>query len=53
MAFLVKKYGGTSVGTVERIQRVAEQLKKARDGREKSAIAKRHKKTCDCRKNLQ
>jgi len=31
MSFLVKKYGGTSVGTVERIQRVAEQLKKARD----------------------
>ncbi len=31
MAFLVKKYGGTSVGTVERIQRVAEQLKQARD----------------------
>ena len=31
MAFLVKKFGGTSVGTVERIQRVAAQLKKARD----------------------
>lgn len=31
MAFLVKKFGGTSVGTVERIQRVAEKLKQARD----------------------
>lgn len=31
MAFLVKKYGGTSVGTVERIQHVAQSLKKARD----------------------
>ncbi len=31
MAFLVKKFGGTSVGTVERIQRVAQQLKQARD----------------------
>jgi len=31
MAFYVKKYGGTSVGTVERIQRVAQQLKAARD----------------------
>jgi len=29
MAFLVKKYGGTSVGTVERIQHVAQSLKKA------------------------
>ena len=31
MAFLVKKYGGTSVGTVERIQHVAQSLKQARD----------------------
>jgi len=31
MAFLVKKFGGTSVGTVERIQRVAADLKAARD----------------------
>ena len=31
MAFLVKKYGGTSVGTVERIQHVARGLKEARD----------------------
>jgi len=31
MAFLVKKYGGTSVGTVERIQHVAQSLKKARE----------------------
>jgi len=31
MAFLVKKFGGTSVGTVERIQRVAVKLKQARD----------------------
>jgi len=31
MAFLVKKFGGTSVGTVERIQRVAQKLKQARD----------------------
>lgn len=31
MAFLVKKYGGTSVGTVERIQHVARSLKEARD----------------------
>lgn len=31
MAFLVKKYGGTSVGTVERIQHVAQSLKEARE----------------------
>ena len=31
MAFLVKKYGGTSVGTVERIQHIALSLKKARE----------------------
>ncbi len=31
MAFLVKKFGGTSVGTVERIQRVAQQLKTAKE----------------------
>lgn len=31
MAFLVKKYGGTSVGSVERIQHVANSLKKARE----------------------
>ncbi len=31
MAFLVKKYGGTSVGSVERIQHVAQSLKQARD----------------------
>lgn len=31
MAFLVKKYGGTSVGSVERIQHVARSLKEARD----------------------
>jgi len=31
MAFLVKKFGGTSVGSVERIQRVAQKLKQARD----------------------
>ena len=31
MAFLVKKYGGTSVGTVERIQHVARSLKEARE----------------------
>jgi len=30
MAFLVKKYGGTSVGSVDRIQRVAKQLQEAR-----------------------
>jgi len=30
MAFLVKKYGGTSVGSVDRIQRVAKQLQQAR-----------------------
>ncbi len=30
MAFLVKKYGGTSVGTLERIQRIAQSLKQAR-----------------------
>jgi len=29
VAFYVKKYGGTSVGSVERIQRVAEQLQQA------------------------
>ena len=31
MAFLVKKYGGTSVGTVERIQHVAQSIKEARE----------------------
>jgi len=31
MAFLVKKYGGTSVGTVERIQQVALGIQKARE----------------------
>jgi len=31
MAFLVKKYGGTSVGTVERIQHVAQSIKQARE----------------------
>ncbi|MFK7853460.1 MAG: aspartate kinase [Granulosicoccus sp.] len=31
MAFLVKKYGGTSVGSVERIQHVAQSLKLARE----------------------
>ena len=31
MAFLVKKYGGTSVGSIERIQHVAQSLKQARD----------------------
>ncbi len=31
MAFLVKKYGGTSVGTVERIQHVAQSIKLARE----------------------
>lgn len=30
MAFLVKKYGGTSVGSIERIQHVAQGLKQAR-----------------------
>ncbi|NND89671.1 MAG: aspartate kinase [Granulosicoccus sp.] len=30
MAFLVKKYGGTSVGSIERIQHVAHSLKQAR-----------------------
>lgn len=34
MAFLVKKFGGTSVGTVERIQRVAAQIKHAKDSGE-------------------
>ena len=31
MAFLVKKYGGTSVGSVERIQHVANSIKQARE----------------------
>lgn len=31
MALIVQKYGGTSVGSVERIEAVAEKLKKARD----------------------
>ncbi len=31
MALIVQKYGGTSVGTVERIQNVARRVKKARD----------------------
>jgi len=32
MALIVQKYGGTSVGTVERIQNVARRVKKHRDG---------------------
>lgn len=32
MALLVQKYGGTSVGSVERIQAVAERVKRSRDG---------------------
>ncbi|HIJ27018.1 MAG TPA: aspartate kinase, partial [Gammaproteobacteria bacterium] len=31
MALIVQKYGGTSVGTVERIEAVAERVKKCRD----------------------
>ena len=31
MALYVQKYGGTSVGTVERIQAVAEKIKRFRD----------------------
>lgn len=31
MALIVQKYGGTSVGTVERIQNVANRIKKSRD----------------------
>lgn len=31
MAFLVKKYGGTSVGSVERIQHVAQSIKQAKE----------------------
>ncbi len=31
MALIVQKYGGTSVGTVERIQKVARRIKKCRD----------------------
>ena len=31
MALIVQKYGGTSVGTTERIQAVAEKVKKFRD----------------------
>ena len=31
MALIVQKYGGTSVGTVERIQAVAEKIKTFRD----------------------
>ena len=31
MALIVQKYGGTSVGTVERIQNVANRVKKSRD----------------------
>lgn len=32
MALIVQKFGGTSVGTVERIQQVAEKVKKFREG---------------------
>ncbi|MBS69014.1 MAG: aspartate kinase [Pseudomonas sp.] len=32
MALIVQKFGGTSVGTVERIEQVAEKVKKFRDG---------------------
>lgn len=38
MAFLVKKYGGTSVGTVERIQHVAKSLKEAHDAGDKLVV---------------
>ncbi len=38
MAFLVKKYGGTSVGTVERIQHVAKSLKQAHDAGDKIVV---------------
>ena len=31
MALIVQKYGGTSVGDIERIKRVAERIKAARD----------------------
>ncbi|MBA1330990.1 hypothetical protein QQ73_07420, partial [Candidatus Endoriftia persephone str. Guaymas] len=31
MALIVQKYGGTSVGSVERIQAVAEKVKAAKD----------------------
>ena len=31
MALIVQKYGGTSVGSVERIQNVARRIKKYRD----------------------
>src|SRR5664279_276641 len=32
MALIVQKYGGTSVGDVERIKKVAERIKSVRDG---------------------
>ena len=31
MALIVQKYGGTSVGTIERIQAVAQKVKRARE----------------------
>ena len=40
MALIVQKFGGTSVGTVERIQQVAEKVKKFREkfrGKSKTA----------------
>ena len=38
MALLVQKYGGTSVGSIERIKSVAERVGKARDGGDRLVV---------------
>jgi aspartate kinase len=38
MALLVQKYGGTSVGSIERIKSVAERVAKARDGGDRLVV---------------
>jgi aspartate kinase len=38
MALLVQKYGGTSVGSIERIKAVAERVAKARDGGDRLVV---------------
>ena len=39
MALIVQKYGGTSVGTIERIEAVADRIKASRD---KGKIGRAH-----------
>src|SRR5258708_8363881 len=38
MALLVQKYGGTSVGSIERIKSVADRVGKARDGGDRLVV---------------